>query len=160
MADIDSSISFAFKPKHQEALATERSIAVAWSSIALGAATGLILSLWSFNGPLPVPEAVGAYDDLSRRLLRLGHIAFFGLGMLNIMLARHLSACGASPRAARLALGSMNFGNILLPPTLIAAAFFTPLKYLSSLPAIAVTLAVIIGAHAAILASSARERRR
>ena len=125
-------------------------ITLAWCSIAAGALTGLVLSLWSFKGPVPVPPEIGAYTDVSRRLLRLGHIAFFGLGMLNIMLARHLSGAWYDSRRTRLALVSMNFGNLFLPPTLIAAAFWLPLKYLASLPAMAVTLALLIAAHAAL----------
>ncbi len=53
---------------------------VAWASISAGAGTGLIMGLWSFAGPVPVPEVLGEYTDVSRRLARLGHIAFFGLG--------------------------------------------------------------------------------
>lgn len=138
-------------------LRVERNLAVGWSSIAIGAVTGLILSLWSFNGPVPVPEGIGAYVDLSRRLMRLGHIAFFGLGILNIMLARHVASCRLEPAIARLALASMNLGNILLPPILIAASFFTPLKYAASLPAMAVAIALTIGAYAAVSAAVAAE---
>ena len=127
-------------------------IAVAWCSIAVGALTGLLLSLWSFDGPVPLPSAIGEYDDLSRRLLRLGHIAFFGLGILNILLAKHLSSAGYDPGRKKLALVAMNLGNLFLPLTLIVAAFVHPMKYLASLPAMAVTIAVIIGAHAAIAA--------
>src|SRR5947209_10364331 len=58
---------------------------VGWVSTCLGAATGLILGLWSFDGPFAVPGWLGAYDQTGRRLARLGHIAFFGLGILNIL---------------------------------------------------------------------------
>ncbi|HCQ65588.1 MAG TPA: hypothetical protein DIU07_10715 [Rhodobacteraceae bacterium] len=132
---------------------------MAWCSIAVGALTGLLLSLWSFHGPFPVPPAIGEYDDLSRRLLRLGHIAFFGLGILNILLANHLSGVECDPRRKKLAFLAMNLGNLFLPLTLIAAAFVHPLKYLASLPAMAVTLAVIIGAHAALAAHLGGGRR-
>ncbi|MFD0981518.1 hypothetical protein [Tropicimonas aquimaris] len=104
----------------------------------------------SFGGPIPVPEMVGDYDALPRRLLRLGHIAFFGLGILNIMLARQLGSRHRSEASMRLALGAMNFGNVGLPLTLIGAAFFEPAKYLMSVPAMAVTLALLLGARAAI----------
>lgn len=124
--------------------------AVGWSSLAIGAITGLVLGMWSFGGPIPVPEMVGNYDALPRRLLRLGHIAFFGLGILNIMLARQLGSRHRSEPSMRLALGAMNFGNVGLPLTLIVAAFFEPAKYLMSVPAMAVTLALLLGARAAI----------
>lgn len=129
---------------------TATNVAIGWTSLVAGALTGLVLGLWSFAGPFPVPDWIGAYDDLSRRLLRLGHIAFFGLGILNIMLARHLGRPRARAPGARLALGAMNFGNVALPLTLIAAAIHEPLKYLMTLPALAVTLALVVAARAAI----------
>lgn len=135
-----------------------RNLAVGWSSLAVGAVTGLVLGLWSFGGPVPLPEAIGAYDALARRLLRLGHIAFFGLGILNIMLSRNIGQWLIPPDRARLALRAMNFGNLFLPVTLIAAAFFEPLKYLMSLPALAVTLALVIAARAAV-AEAIEDRR-
>lgn len=138
-------------------LHVDKNFAVAWSSITIGAVTGLILSLWSFDGPMPVPSSIGEYNDLSRRLMRLGHIAFFGLGMLNIMLARHLATQNLDTSVTKLALGSMNFGNVFLPLTLVAASFFTPLKYAASLPAMAVTIAVAIGAYAAVSALAESE---
>ncbi len=125
-------------------------LAIGWSSLAVGALTGLILGLWSFGGPLPVPEWLGDYGSLPRRLMRLGHIAFFGLGILNILMARQIAAARRSDYS-RAALASMNFGNLLLPPTLMAAALYEPLKYLMSLPAFAVSLALVIVAANAIL---------
>ena len=128
-------------------------LAIAWGSMAIGALTGLILGLWSFGGPVPVPDLLGEYDALPRRLMRLGHIAFFGLGILNILMAVHLGRIKSGDSHARIALLAMNFGNILLPLTLVCAAFFEPLKYLMSLPAAAVTLALIISARVAIHAA-------
>jgi hypothetical protein len=130
---------------------TTLNIAVGWTSLATGAVTGLVLGLWSFGGPVPVPEWIGDYNSLPRRLLRLGHIAFFGLGILNIMLARHLGRLRSLSHHRRLALGAMNVGNIFLPITLMIAAAVEPAKYLMSVPAMAVTIALVIGARAAIL---------
>lgn len=122
---------------------------VGWTSLALGAATGLTLGMWSFGGPAPVPEWIGGYDELSRRLARLGHIAFFGLGILNLLLARELPSLALSPGSRRVASNAMNFGNILLPLTLFAAAAHHPLKYAMSVPALAVFLAVTLAAYGA-----------
>ncbi len=53
--------------------ALNRSIAL--TSMALGALSGMLIGLWSFGGPAPVPDAVGDYGDLPRRLLRLGRLS-------------------------------------------------------------------------------------
>ncbi len=129
--------------------------AVAWSSLALGAATGLILGLWSFDGPMPVPEWLGEYGDTNRRLARLGHIAFFGLGILNLLLARELPGLRLGAGGKRVAAVAMNFGNVFLPLTLFAAAAYRPLKYLMPLPALAVTVAMTIAAWGALRGSNA-----
>jgi hypothetical protein len=119
---------------------------IGWSSAALGAATGLILGLWSFDGPVAVPAWLGDYSETSRRLARLGHIAWFGLGILNLILARQLPELALSLKAKRIASMAMNFGNIFLPLTLFAAAIHRPLKYLMPWPALAVLAALLLAA--------------
>ncbi len=121
---------------------------VGWTSMAVGATTGLAMGLWSFNGPMDTPAWLGEYADVSRRLARLGHIAFFGLGILNVLLARELTRVTLSTAAHRLALATMNFGNIFLPVTLFAAAAYHPAKYLLPIPAMSVTVALVITAYA------------
>lgn len=122
---------------------------VGWCSLACGALTGLVLGLWSFGGPIPVPAWLGPYDDLSRRLARLGHIAFFGLGILNLLLARELPTFRPGAGLRRAAARAMNFGNIFLPLSLFATAAYHPLRYVMSLPALAVTTALVLAAVAA-----------
>ncbi len=139
------------------ALDPARNLMVAWMSLALGAATGMVLGLWSFDGPFPAPGSLEAYDSLSRRFMRLGHIAFFGLGILNILLAHHLCGLRVSLESAGIGLAAMNFGNVFLPLTLFAAGVFEPLKYLTLPPAIAVTTALAIGAYATVLELRAGE---
>lgn len=119
---------------------------IGWTSTAVGAATGLLLGLWSFDGPVQVPAWLGDYSDTSRRLARLGHIAWFGLGILNLLLARELPELRLNPKAKRLAAWAMNFGNVFLPLTLFAAAYYRPLKYLMPWPALSVLLALTLAA--------------
>lgn len=126
--------------------------AVGWISLALGVFSGLVLGLWSFDGPVGVPEWLGDYGDTSRRLARLGHIAFFGLGFLNLFLARELGALKLDDGQRRAASVAMNFGNIFLPITLFAASFYHPLKYMMPMPALAVALAMTLAAWGAVRA--------
>ncbi len=117
---------------------------VGWVSLAVGAGTGLILGLWSFDGPMAAPAWIGEYGDTSRRMVRLGHIAFFGLGILNILLARELPRL--SDRTRHIASPAMNFGNAFLPLTLFAAAAYPPLKYIMPIPALVVFVALFAAA--------------
>jgi len=108
-----------------------------------------VLGLWSFDGPLDVPSWIGAYDDTSRRLVRLGHIALIGLGILDILLGRELPHSRLGPRLRRVASLAMIFGNAFLPLTLFAAGFQRPLKYAMALPATSVFVALVLAAWGA-----------
>ena len=120
--------------------------AIALSSLLLGAVSGLMIGLWSFGGPLPEPAWIGGYGELPRRLIRLGHIALFALGMINLMLARQHAAFGLPERTTRLGLAAMNIGNLLMPALLFITVFVPLAKYLLALPALAVSLALAIAA--------------
>ncbi len=122
---------------------------VGFTSLALGALSGLILGLWSFDGPVPAPAVLDDYASTSRRLIRLGHIAFFGLGILNILIARELAGFDLRPAILRLTARSMNAGNLLLPAGLFAAGFYAPLKYLLPIPAMSVSVALSLAAYGA-----------
>lgn len=123
--------------------------AIGFTSLLIGVATGMILGLWSFSGPLPVPEAIGDYGDLSRRFLRLGHIAFFGLGLINLALAGHYRRLCFGRTAGPRALVLMNLGNLGLPPLLLAAAWQPALLYLMPLPVLCVFAALALATAAA-----------
>ncbi len=104
------------------------------------------MGLWSFDGPAAIPAWLGDYGDVSRRLARLGHIACFGLGIINIVLSRELPRLSLGRGARRTASLAMNFGNVLLPLSLFAAAAYHPLKYIMAIPASSVFLALAIAA--------------
>ena len=122
---------------------------VGWASLAVGIATGLVMGLWSIDGPLPPPSWLGEYGDTPRRLARLGHIAFIGLGILNILLSRELLDSSLGERGRRLASRAMTLGNLLLPINLFAAAAWPPAKYAMAIPATAVFLAMGLAAWGA-----------
>lgn len=54
-----------------------------WLWIFLGVVSGALMGLGFLK-----PEFLGGYAAPRRRLLRLGHISFFGLGALNILFAQ------------------------------------------------------------------------
>jgi hypothetical protein len=118
--------------------------AIGFASLLLGVASGMILGLWSFGGPIPVPESIGDYGDLPRRFLRLGHIAFFGLGLINLAVAGHWRRLQLGRPAARRALKFMNLGNLGLPPLLLAAAWQPALLYLMPIPVACVFAALAL----------------
>lgn len=117
---------------------------IAWAGMAVGAALGMVMGLWSFNGPMLAPSFLGDYDSTARRLARLGHIACFGLGFINLLLARELPSL--SPRSRRVAGWAMNAGNIGLPAVLLLASGWEPIKFLLPVPAACVLVALTLTA--------------
>ena len=53
---------------------------LAWLWILLGFATGMVLGMF-FHGE----NWLGGYGSFKRRMYRLGHISFFGLGVVNLL---------------------------------------------------------------------------
>ncbi len=121
--------------------ARSRATAIAWCSILAGAMSGMVMGLWSFDGPFPTPEWIGEYDSLPRRFLRLAHVAMFALGVLHMLVARQITAAPVSPRIDRIGLDAMAIGNITMPVFLIAAAVWEPMKYLTPIPSTALAIA-------------------
>ena len=124
---------------------------IGWISLVVGAASGMILGLWSFDGPVPVPAWLGEYTDLPRRLARMGHIAFIGIGFLNILVGKELSTLALTERAGATASWCMIFANFLLPATLFAASLYSPAKYALPLPATAVFIALSVVAWGVLI---------
>ncbi|GAB5559267.1 MAG: hypothetical protein SynsKO_09140 [Synoicihabitans sp.] len=69
-----------------------------WVGFLLGALSGALMGLRFHR-----PEWLGGYDAFPRRMVRLGHIAFFGIGLINILFA--LSVGGVS--SAAVSIGSV-----------------------------------------------------
>jgi hypothetical protein len=118
--------------------------------MAVGIAGGLVLGLWSFDGPAQVPDWIGDYTSTSRRMIRLAHIALMALGIINILLGRELPDLALGPRIKRAVSVTMNIGNVFLPATLVAGALYMPLKYLMAIPALCVFYAVSTMAYASL----------
>jgi hypothetical protein len=91
-----------------------------WLLIALGMATGLFMGLYAFDGPMPAPGFLGAYNDFGRRLSRLGHAYCIVLGFASIFLSREASGQPTGDWAVRFGVAVLVAGvfmtviNILL----------------------------------------------
>jgi hypothetical protein len=116
-------------------------VRVAWWMIGGSMAVGAVLGLWSFGGPAPAPVGFVAYDDLPRRLVRLGHIAAIALPMLNLLYVPWMerSRWGGATRRAGCRL--LLFGTVALPSLLTLTAFWSAGLYLLPIPVAALTVA-------------------
>jgi hypothetical protein len=113
---------------------TALNLAGGWIAILAGLVTGIALGLFFHK-----EEWLGGYASWPRRLLRLGHISFFGTGLLNILFAVSLSALKIEPHP----IGSLAMlaSTVAMPGVCTAAAFWKPARHLFFVP----VLCLLIG---------------
>lgn len=111
-------------------------LVAAWVGFLLGSLAGLTTGLF-FHGE----TWLGGYGSWRRRMIRLGHIAFFGLGFLNLGFAHTVQALGLT---AGIALPSSLFivGAATMPLVCYLSAYRKPFRNLFFIPALSVTIGV------------------
>jgi amino acid permease len=95
----------------------------------------------------------GGYGSFRRQALRLGHVAAFALGVINVLYGVSSEALGELPPWAAIGGSSaMIAGGFLMPMVCLAAAWRRGLKVFFPLPAtfVAVALGVQIWGWAAL----------
>ncbi len=114
-----------------------------WLWISLGLASGAVLGLFFHRA-----DWLGGYDSYRRRLVRLGHISFFGLGILNVLYS--LTAYRLSDKGLdlRLTSWSMIVGGIAMPLCCGLTAWRAALKPIFIVP----VASLLIGAVGLTLA--------
>jgi hypothetical protein len=117
-------------------------VRVAWWMIGGSMAVGAVLGLWSFGGPVAPPPGFRAFDDLPRRLVRLGHVAAIALPALNLLYVPWMARSRWSGSARRAGCRLLLFGTVALPSLLMLAAFWGPGLYVLPIPVAALIAAV------------------
>jgi hypothetical protein len=106
-------------------------LVLAWSWILLGFLSGMVLGL-NFHRE----DWLGGYGSFARRLCRLGHISFFGLGTINLffyLTVRTLPAIGAPGLTASWAF---ILGAVAMPICCFVTAFKPELRSLFAIPVV------------------------
>jgi amino acid transporter len=109
-------------------------IHLGWIWMVTGIASGSILGMWAFDGPLPAPPNHKDYNDLPRRLVRLAHIAMFMLPLISIVFGGYINSIPLSDETKQLACTLWLICMFGVPTLLIAASFYLPFKYLEVVP--------------------------
>ena len=113
-----------------------------WLWVFLGIVSGAILGTFAFNGPIQLPPQFMDYGSLPRRMLRLAHISFIGLGFLNWMYGVTIKSLKIkiSENTSRLFI----LGAVTMPLFLIISAFYEPFKYSLIIPATSLFIATLL----------------
>ena len=120
----------------------KKNISFGWIWILVGIILGAVMGMWSFNSPFISP--VGDYVSLPRRMLRLSHIAFIALAIINILYGYEIDKVKLKERYKRLGSNCMMYGAILMPLILLSSVFIESFKYLTVIPTILVIVSLII----------------
>ncbi|MHC4946337.1 MAG: hypothetical protein ACYTG7_25260 [Planctomycetota bacterium] len=109
------------------------SLAAGWIGLLCGTFSGAALGFWFHDD-----HWLGGYGSFRRRMLRLSHISFIGLGFLNIMNGLTLRELGIESNFAGLAVGGFLLGLATMPLCCLLAAWRKPLRHLFPVPVVAV----------------------
>ena len=115
---------------------------VGWFAMLGGALSGGTVGLFFHK-----ENWLGGYYSFRRRLVRLGHIAFFGLGFLNILFAlsaNRLSALAAAEGALEAASVCFLIGVVTMPLCCFLAAWRPGMKFLFPVPVMSVVSGVVV----------------
>jgi hypothetical protein len=111
-------------------------LTAAWIGFALGAVSGAIPGLFFHR-----LTWLGGYTSWPRRLIRLGHISFFGIGFLNLSMGLTARTLGID---AGIASVLMLLGAVSMPALCYLSAFRPVFRHLFFIPAGSVLLSIIL----------------
>ena len=112
-------------------------IAAAWISMAVGCVWGAVLGLFFHRS-----EWLGGYSSFPRRLLRLGHIACFGLALLNIAFAATVHGGFVSGSAIEFGSHCLLLALITMPLVCALTAWHANLRHFFFIPVLSTVLGI------------------
>jgi hypothetical protein len=127
--------------------ATEWNLILGWSWILLGFITGMIMGMFFHH-----EGWLGGYGSFKRRMYRLAHISFFGLGTVNLLFWGTIQLLPSSEALTQIASWAFIIGAVTMPLCSILMAHFPKAHMTFAVPVISLILA---GAITLVLAHSA-----
>ena len=115
----------------------ELNLLVGWAGIAAGVISGAVIGLFFHD-----EGWMGGYGSFRRRMTRLGHISFFGMGFLNVLFAVSLVQLPASASYARGASIAFVVAAASMPVCCFLTAWRKPWRHLFPVPVVATGVAI------------------
>jgi len=112
---------------------TRFNLLVGWTSMVAGATSGAAIGLFFHN-----ESWMGGYGSFRRRMVRLGHIAFFGLGIVNVLFALSLAAIPVPPSYGRFASSGFAVAVVTMPACCFLTAWREGFRHCFPIPVLAV----------------------
>ena len=109
----------------------------AWCWFLVGLGTGVVQGLYFHR-----EGWLGGYDSWPRRLTRLGHISYFGTGLLNLCFAFTVLLIDLNTALLRWASPLLIVGAVSMPMVCYLAAWRETLRHLFVVPVLSLLLGV------------------
>ena len=117
---------------------TRTMLVAGWAGLLGGALSGAALGLFFHE-----ERWLGGYGSFRRRLMRLGHISFFGLGFLNLLFALTHHVAGGTGAWGGAAAAALLVGAVGMPTCCFLTAWRKPFRHLFAVPVAGVTVGVL-----------------
>ncbi|MCO6430283.1 MAG: hypothetical protein J5J00_05430 [Deltaproteobacteria bacterium] len=117
-------------------------LGIAWLYVILGALSGALIGL-NFQRQ----EWLGGYGSFRRRMLRLGHISFFGFAILNVMFGVTIELLGDRLLIASLALLA---ATLMMPVLCYLTAWIERARLFFALPVAALCVCAALTLYGAL----------
>ena len=104
---------------------------LAWLWILLGFTSGMMLGMF-FHGE----NWLGGYSSFKRRMYRLGHISFFGLGAVNLLFWLTMQKISITGPLTELASSAFIVGAITMPVCCVVMAHFPKAHLIFAVPVV------------------------
>jgi hypothetical protein len=112
---------------------------LAWLWILLGFVTGMVLGLFFHR-----EQWLGGYTSFKRRMYRLGHISFFGLGALNLLFWLTLQRISEPGLLAGTASWAFMVGAVTMPVCCGIMAHFPKAHLIFAVPVVSLILGGVL----------------
>jgi hypothetical protein len=106
-------------------------LTLAWLWILLGFVSGMVLGLFFHR-----ENWLGGYGSFQRRMYRLGHISFFGLGAVNALFCLTVQTFSLGGALIRFAAPAFIVGAVAMPVCCVLMAHFPKARLLFAVPVI------------------------
>jgi hypothetical protein len=111
---------------------------VGWVGMLGGVVSGALIGLFFHNDTW-----MGGYGSFRRRLMRLGHISFFGLGFLNLLFALSADKLNLAAPYLPVASTALVVGAVTMPVCCFLSAWRKPFRHLFPVPVTAVLVGIV-----------------
>jgi len=113
-------------------------ILIGWGAMFCGVASGAVIGLFFHQD-----KWAGGYGSFRRRMLRLGHISFFGIGFLNLLFGLTLKFVLLPDFHVSIASYGFVVGVVAMPLCCFLTAWKKHFRHLFPIPVISVSVGII-----------------